>query len=38
METDKLKPAALAGQQVPDTDDAGEGLAVGEIIAVVMAT
>ncbi|MDD3352750.1 polysaccharide biosynthesis tyrosine autokinase [Zoogloea sp.] len=36
METDKLKPAALAGQQVPDSDDAGEGLAVGEIIAVVM--
>lgn len=36
MEIDKLKPAALAGQQVPDNDEAGEGLAVGEIIAVVM--
>lgn len=36
METDKLKPAALAGQQVPDTDDDGEGLAVGEVVAVLM--
>lgn len=36
MDTDKLKPAALPGQQVVDSDEAGEGLAVGEIIAVVM--
>lgn len=36
METDKLKPAALPGQQVRDTDEAGKGLAVGEIIAVLI--
>jgi len=36
MDTEKLKPAALLGQQVADSDESGEGLAVGEIIAVVM--
>lgn len=36
MNTEKLKPAALPGQQVADSDEGGEGLAVGELIAVVM--
>lgn len=36
MDTEKLKPPALPGQQVADSDESGEGLAVGEIIAVVM--
>ncbi|WP_374244435.1 polysaccharide biosynthesis tyrosine autokinase [Zoogloea sp.] len=36
MDTEKLKPAALLGQQVADSDEGGEGLAVGEIVAVIM--
>lgn len=36
MDTEKLKSAALPGQQVADSDEVGDGLAVGEIIAVIM--
>lgn len=37
METENLKPAAaMLGQQVTSSNDEGEGLAVGEIVAVVM--
>lgn len=37
METENLKPAAaIPGQQIQFSNDEGEGLAVGEVIAVVM--
>lgn len=37
METENLKPAAaISGQQIASANDEGEGLAVGEILAVVM--
>lgn len=37
METENLKPAAaMPGQQITSANDEGEGLAVGEIVAVVM--
>ena len=37
METENLKPAAaMPGQQITSSNDEGEGLAVGEIVAVVM--
>ena len=37
METENLKPAAaMPGQQIASANEEGEGLAVGEIVAVVM--
>lgn len=37
MESENLKPApAIPGQQIASSNDEGEGLAVGEIVAVVM--
>lgn len=37
METENLKPApTIPGQQITPANDEGEGLAVGEIVAVVM--
>ena len=36
MDEEKLKPAALPGQQIADPDDSSEGLAMGEVVAEIM--
>lgn len=36
MDNDKLKPGAHPGQQVRDSDGGGEGLAVGEVVALIV--